>query len=122
MPLVRRVDSLQVSTYEQLRLRLSADGYLDTDSEPTPRWVRRVQLADDCHSANVQLQVQQVHRGRGAASCRVRAVRPLASGQSLQLWFAEDLFPCLRLPFLAPHNIQGECECEYYSTHFSSSY
>ncbi|XP_052132890.1 uncharacterized protein LOC127752202, partial [Frankliniella occidentalis] len=24
------------------------------------------------------------------------------------MWFADDLLACLRLPFLAPHNIQGE--------------
>ncbi|XP_034237756.1 PR domain zinc finger protein 13-like [Thrips palmi] len=91
-----------------LQLRLCADGYLDADVEATPRWVRRLRLADDCHSANVQLQAEAAGRSSPPTRCRVRAVRPLSRGQSVQLWFADDLLPCLRLPFLAPHNIQGE--------------
>lgn len=69
--------------------------------------MRRLQLADDCHSANVLLQLERPRAGHHGVRCRVRAVRPLSCGQSVQLWFADDLLACLGLPFLAPHNIQG---------------
>ncbi|KAK3914928.1 PR domain zinc finger protein 13 [Frankliniella fusca] len=100
---------------DSLQLRLSAEGHLDVDADPTPGWVRRVRLADDCHSVNVQLQVERHSRaaragaaGPAGVRCMVRAVRPLSRGQDLLMWFADDLLACLRLPFLAPHNIQGE--------------
>ncbi|XP_030747926.1 uncharacterized protein LOC115876327 [Sitophilus oryzae] len=77
-------------------------------------WVRAIRLAEDCHSYNVQLKLQPSYRiypnirKKPLPKLIIQVVRPISSGQELQLWFSEDILGMLQVVFLTPSNIQGQ--------------
>ncbi|XP_031343105.1 zinc finger protein 761 [Photinus pyralis] len=70
-------------------------------------WVRAIRISEDCHSYNVQLRLKRSTKGENP-SLTLQAVRSIAIGEELLLWFSEEILTLLQMVFLTPANIQGQ--------------
>ncbi|KAK2585430.1 hypothetical protein KPH14_010097 [Odynerus spinipes] len=64
-------------------------------------WLKMVNFAKDCQSCNLLL----VTTDKGVV---LKAVRNIAPGEPLLMWFTENILAMLNMPFLTPSNIQGQ--------------
>ncbi|XP_065340543.1 PR domain zinc finger protein 13 [Cloeon dipterum] len=110
------VHELKTPLDKTIFVKLSGSGRFEP-ADATKGWIRAARLAPDCHMGNVRIQ-----RGRRKGCVALRAVRPISAGDELQLWFSEELLAALRIPYLNPANIQGECRyvCHRCSSQFEA--
>ncbi|CAH0393906.1 unnamed protein product [Bemisia tabaci] len=88
----------------------TSDGFLEarTIRESSNRyhvpfdWFKSIALSRDCHECNIQLEMCD---GR---FLRLRVSKFISKGESLKLWFSQELLLALKVPFLSPMNIQDE--------------
>ncbi|XP_067002268.2 zinc finger protein 699 [Anabrus simplex] len=93
-------------TLEHVTVSLSDNNKLTArdSQDKTASWVKKVRLADDCHSCNALLRTKDPN----SKELLLQVVKPIRSGEELQLWFSERLLALVSIPFLVPANIQGE--------------
>ncbi|XP_060819693.1 PR domain zinc finger protein 13 [Bombus pascuorum] len=67
----------------------------------TPRWLKVVELANDCQACNVLLMTT-------AEGVVLKTIRDIIPGEPLLMWFTENILAILNIPFLTPSNIQDQ--------------
>ncbi|KAK5646120.1 hypothetical protein RI129_004584 [Pyrocoelia pectoralis] len=94
-------------------VEVNALGTLDLDRSSKQvwcnnvHWIRAIRISEDCHSYNVQLKLEPSLK-RPHSQLILRAVRSIAVGEELMLWFSEEILAFLQMVFLTPANIQGQ--------------
>lgn len=67
----------------------------------TPCWLKTIDIAHDISTCNVKL--------TGAKEgVFLKTVRHIKTGESLQMWFTEEILLMLNIPFLLPINIRSK--------------
>lgn len=101
-------------TNRPLRIGLSQRGRLVLEPvDPTISttsswpWIIHLQLADDVHSNNLLAEIYR-RDDDGRKELRVRCVRCIDAGESLRLWFSEEVAALMGVPFLTPASIRGK--------------
>lgn len=97
---------LRIGLSSRSQLCLETDTVNGTTNPSNWSWINQILVSDDVHSNNI---VAEIHRHEdGRKELRVRTVRCIDAGDSLRLWFNEEVAALMGVPFLAPANIRGE--------------
>lgn len=89
-------EKLQIEIAETGGRLYCVDGFTNT-----PCWLKTIDIAQDISTCNVKLTAAK-------EGVFLKTVRSIRAGESLQMWFTEEILLMLNIPFLLPMNIRSK--------------